>query len=90
VRQAYWSVHSRCEPTEPLNRHLQDILEQIASTASSFAGLPAGTTASVRCTVIPEDDLPILKVASHTMAKLGALGADLEIDILSVDGPGDS
>lgn len=90
VREAYWSVHSRCEPIEPLYRQLDNILEQIGNSASSFARLPVGATATVRCTVIPEDDLPILRVPSHTMARLAALGADLEIDILTVDGPIDS
>lgn len=90
VKHAYWSLHSRRDPTAPLTEHVNDILEQLGGAAHLFASLPRPTTISLRCTVIREDELPILSVSSRSLSRLGEIGAELEIDILSVDGPEES
>lgn len=87
VRRTYWSLHSRLDPTASLGQQVDDIVEQLGDNASAFHRLPRGTTVRVRCTVIPEDDLPLLSVSSGALKRLGEIGADLEIDVLSVDGP---
>lgn len=89
VRRTYWSLHSRLDPTASMSEHVRDILGQLGDAAQHFARLPAGTITTLRCTVIPDDDLPILSVDSQSMQRLGEVGADLEIDIVSVDGPED-
>lgn len=87
VQRTYWSLHSRRDPTAPLTEHVSDILDQLGDAAHVFARLPEGTTATLRCTVIREEDLPILSVSTQSLRRLGDIGAELEIDILSVDGP---
>ena len=62
-------------------------MEQLDGATNLFARLSEGSTAALRCTVIPDEDPPILSVSSQSLRKLGEIGADLELDIISVDGP---
>lgn len=87
VRRTYWSLHSRRDPTASLSDYVSDILEQLGGSTPIFAQLPDGTTVTVRCTVIPDDDLPLLAVTNKSLRRLGDIGGGLEIDIISVDGP---
>jgi hypothetical protein len=87
VRTTYWALHSRLGAEEPLGRHVADILEQVGESRHAFIRLPKNTQVTLRCTVIPEDALPLLRIESEQLAILGQVGAALEIDVVSVDGP---
>lgn len=86
VRRTYWSLHSRRDPVASLSEHVSDILEQLGGAAHRFTRLPEGTTATLDCTVILDDEMPILSLSNELLRQLGDIGAELEIDILSVDG----
>lgn len=87
VRENFWSLHSRAEPRTALSQHINDILEQVGDARGAFARLPKGCTVTLLCTIIPEEDLPLLRVQASSLKLLGEIGADLEIDVISVDGP---
>jgi hypothetical protein len=88
-RRAYWSLHSRCAPTALLSEHVADILEQLGDAARALSNLPVGATATLFCTVIPDDDLPVLAIGSELLQKLGSAGVNLEIDLIRVEEPAD-
>lgn len=90
VRRTYWALQSRLAPSALMSEHVNDIVEQVRDAARRFAGLSAGTTMKLLCTIIPDGDLPILTIESESLRTLGEIGIDLEIDIISVDGPDDS
>lgn len=89
IRRTYWSLHSGAPKTAPLNRHVADILGQLTDSYAAFYDLPKGTTITLRCTVIPEGDLPLLRVDPESLRSLGQIGAGLEFDVIEVDGPAD-
>ena len=87
IRRTYWSLDSRRDLAASLSEHVGDIFEQVGGAASLFARLPEGTTTTLDCTVILDDEMPILSLSNDLLRKLGDIGAELEIDIISVDGP---
>lgn len=84
VPKTYWALNSQAGSRDPLETQIASILEQVRDVRSAFDHLPPGTEVSLRCTVIPNGDLPLFQVGSQQMYELGAIGASLEIDIISV------
>jgi hypothetical protein len=89
LRQSYWSLHSIVGPRESLSSHVDDLTTRVAHSMAAFRRLPAGATVRLRCTVIPEGNLPLFSLSCSGMRVLAEIGAHLEIDIISVEGPPD-
>lgn len=85
VRQTYWSVRSTVDPQLSLDEHIRSILDQLRGKEDRFHALPAGTTIKLKCTVFPEDEMPVLSVDWTLMQSLVTLHATLEIDVVRVD-----
>lgn len=91
-RLARFAVRTgRCIPGSSRVHRCQNmstiLLDQVSAAAPRFSRLPVGTSATLLCTIIPYDDLPLLSVGSQLLQALGEIKADLEIDIISADGP---
>ena len=89
LRRSYWSLHSSVGQREPLARHVDDLASKVSQSISAFRRLPSGATVRLFCTIIPNGDLPLLTLTSDAMRVLAEMGAPVEIDIVSVEGPSD-
>ena len=87
VRQNFWALQSRADPYAPLATHVADIVQQVGDAKSAFARLPKGCTVAILCTIIPEGGLPVLSLDAASMRALSEIGAELELDVISADGP---
>ena len=85
VRGTYWALHSDAEHRASISLHIANLLAKIGDSRFGKTELPLGTRVTLRCTVIPNGDLPLICVESHLMHRLGELGVSLEIDIVSVE-----
>lgn len=85
ARLTYWSLHSQTDPRAPLEDQISNILHQLRGKENLFKGLPSGTIATLKCTVFPEDEVPLLRVGSTVLQALAGIHASLEIDVISVD-----
>lgn len=84
LRETFWSLWSTASTDAPLEQHLENILGQIELMSDRFTKLPAATTRTIRCSIIPEGPLPLFRLNSDLLHRLSRLRLDVVLDVVSV------
>lgn len=85
VRRPFWSLQSRTPPEVELSEQIRDVINQLGAGLQRLPRLPQGTSATILCTVIPDEYLPVLVLQPQAMRALGEVGISVSIDVLEVD-----
>lgn len=68
-RVSFWSLHSQAGDRVSVGEHVANLLEQVRGSREQFARLPPKARVTVRCTVIPNGDLPPVRARAQSVAR---------------------
>jgi hypothetical protein len=82
----HWILDAPCERTAPLSEQVDSLLEQVFPIAEKFASLPKEAKVQLFCVVYDHERSVVLGFSEQAIAKIAALGAEINIDYYDLSG----
>ena len=86
LEHSFWDLRSGAGRSASIEEHVIDLLQQLRNSRQALTRLPASTAVKVRCTIIPNGYVPLVKISATTLASLSDLGASFEVRVITIRG----